>query len=78
MKKLIIIAALALAGCASEGEKAEAEYRIETSGFVTVEDKCRAARKVQQAYLSDQNQDKFRRWRLHADLACNDAALSRI
>jgi len=78
MRWIFPIAAIFLAGCQSEGEQAEAEYRIETSGFVTVDDKCRAARKVQQAYLSDQNRDKFRRWRLHADLHCNEAALSRL
>ncbi|MBY0344541.1 MAG: hypothetical protein K2Q29_11865 [Sphingomonadales bacterium] len=78
MKWIVPAAAIFLAGCQSQGERAEAEYKVETSGFVTVDDKCRAARKVQQAYLSDQNEEKFRQWRLQADLYCNDAALSKL
>ncbi len=78
MRKLIFIAALALAGCQSEGERAEAQFKIETSGFVSEDDKCNAARKVQQAYLADHDEENFRRWRLQADLHCNQAALSRL
>lgn len=78
MRKLIFIAALALAGCKSEGERAEAQYEIETSGFVSEDDKCVAARKVQQAYLADQDEEKFRRWRLTADIQCNRADIERL
>jgi PBP1b-binding outer membrane lipoprotein LpoB len=74
MRKLIFIAVLALAGCASEAEKAEAEYRIvEANAIEGIDDAdvCAAARKVEDAYLREGNAEKHKLWSLFASTDCS-------
>lgn len=70
MKKMIIVAALALAGCVSEAEKAEEEYRLVASTAIDRRDKCVAARKVEAAYLAEGNAKSYEHWNLIAASNC--------
>lgn len=70
------IAVLTLAGCSqSEGEKAEAEYEIARSVGVDSAAACQFESRIRDAYLSDQNEDKYKHWLRAANLSCIDADL---
>ena len=70
MKKLIFIAALALAGCQSEGERAEAEYdRIRYSG-ASQSQLCRSALAVSEAYRLDGKSQDAQAWAGYAESDC--------
>ena len=58
-------------GC-SKGEKAEREFEIATENGSS-EVRCREATKVANAYLSDENKEKYQDWRLRADINCLNA-----
>lgn len=67
----VIFAGLALlAGCASESEKAEDEYRIVSEKSLNERDKCAAARKVEAAYLREGNAERYELWNLRAENDC--------
>lgn len=70
MKRLISIAALVLAGCASEAEKAEAEYEIVAERSIDGRGKCAAARKVEAAHLRAGNVESYEHWNLIASTDC--------
>lgn len=78
MRKAIIIAALALAGCQSEGEKLESEYRLARESGVTSEQACEFESRIRDAYLRDENKDKYQRWRVAAGATCNRADIERL
>ena len=79
MKKLIFLAAMLLASCGkSQGENAEAEYRLARSAGVNSDQACEFERRIEQAYLRDQNEQEYRRWRLTADITCNQAAIDQL
>ena len=75
MKRLIFMAALALAGCSpSEAEKAENEYRMAEAAMIDpAGKKCVAARKVVAAYAAAGDQDAYSRWELTAYNDCAEA-----
>lgn len=65
-----------LAGCnpaVREAEAAEKEYAIVDSTSVSPDERCAAARKVAQAWLKAQDQQKYDVADLRANLACNRA-----
>jgi uncharacterized lipoprotein YmbA len=63
MHKIItIIAALALAGCASEGDKAAEEYRIAEKHSIYPAEKCAAARRARDAYLREGDEYNYKLW----------------
>lgn len=79
MKQLIFIAALALAGCSqSAGEKAEAEYRIAREAGVDSAEACEFKKRIRDGYLSDQDKERYERWRLSAAVSCNAADIDRL
>ena len=70
MRCLILLAAiLALAGCKSEGERAEQRYEIVKSEG-TASDRCAAANAVADAYLQAEDSDNFGKWRAVAAMEC--------
>jgi len=75
MKKLIFIAAIALAGCGqSAGEKAEAEYRIARESGVDGVQACEFESRIRDAYLRDENKEKYQLWRAAAYATCTRAS----
>jgi len=79
MRWIIPVAAIFLAGCSqSAGEKAEAEYRIARSAGVDSAEACRFEGRIRDAYLSDQNDEKYKHWRRVAASTCIDADLDRL
>jgi hypothetical protein len=73
---VLILAAAGLAGCGGaappqEGPKAEREWRIvERTTKLGWRDKCEGQRVVANAYLRDENEERFRHWSVMADAAC--------
>ena len=63
---------LLLSACGqSPGEAAEKEFEVvEKNSSSTNGDLCQAARKVADAYLAEQNQEKYDWWKLRAGLKC--------
>jgi outer membrane biogenesis lipoprotein LolB len=79
MRWFVPVAAILLAGCGqSAGEKAEAEYRIARESGVTSDQACEFETRIRDAYLSDENREKYDRWRIAAATSCNEAALERL
>ena len=78
MRWIIPVAAIFLAGCQSEGEKAEAEYRIARSSGVDSAQACEFERRIERAYLRDEDKERYQRWRVAANISCNQAALDRL
>jgi hypothetical protein len=75
---MILAAAAALAGCAAakpqEGAKAEREWRIvERTTKPGWRARCEGQRVVANAYLRDENEERFRHWSVMADAACHAA-----
>lgn len=72
MKKLIFMAALALAACAeSEAEKAENEYRMAEASIIDpAQKKCAAAKKVAAAYAAEGDEGSYSQWDLRAYNDC--------
>jgi len=67
--------ALLLAGCSSEGRRAEKRLEIIRSGEHTSAQLCQEAKRVAEAYLEDGNEEEYRRWS-RSDTA--DCAAARI
>lgn len=70
---MIVIAMIALAGCAkSAAEQAEEQYQIVSkSGELGKSDKCAAAGRAKDAWLAEGNSKKYEEWQLteYADCA---------
>lgn len=60
------------AGCSGDGERAEKRYKMASAGASAAE-RCRLAGNVAEAYLSDQNEAKFKEWRSQRDTECQAA-----
>lgn len=79
MKRLLFMASLVLVGCSqSAGEKAEAEYRIARKSGVDSAQACEFEKRIRDAYLSDQDQRRYERWRTSAGISCNAADIDRL
>lgn len=79
MKKMILMAAIALVGCSeSAGEKAEAEYRIARSAGVTSAEACQFESRIRDAYLADENEHEYKIWRVTAGATCVSADVDRL
>ena len=73
------MAAIAVAGCSqSAGEKAEAEYRIVRQSGVDSAQACEFESRIRDAYLSDQNEEQYQRWRVSAGASCAAADVDRL
>jgi uncharacterized lipoprotein YmbA len=70
MRWIIPVAAIFLAGCQTEAEKAEAEYRLVAENAIDERSECAAARKVEAAYLAEGNEARYEHWNLIASAAC--------
>lgn len=75
MKKLMIVGALMLAGCADPVKDAERELEIVESANASNAEVCAAKRKVAEAYLKAQQQERYKAAKLNADVACMNAQL---
>jgi hypothetical protein len=76
---LALIASVALAGCSSEGVKAEQQYEmVDATQPDTIEGahrRCEAARNVEQGYLTDGNKAKHKHWVTRVMVMCSIADL---
>lgn len=70
MKKLIFMAALMVAGCAGEAEKAEQEYRLVEKHAVDHTELCEPARKAASAYLRAGDEKRYEHWNLMVSVHC--------
>ncbi len=78
MRRLLPLTLLALTACASQGDKEADKYRMVAEAGQSAEsqqsDLCQQARTVVQAYLDENNEEEYRRWKLTADLDCASLA----
>lgn len=79
MRALFLLSLVPLAACSSAGEKEEEKYRIaerEADRIPVFKYKtlCPRAQAVAAAYLDDRNEEKYKEWKLTADLNCGLAA----
>jgi hypothetical protein len=74
MRRLALIAALALAGCHSYGDRARGEYEI-AERYGSQADLCEAATRAAAGYLRDGDEEGFRDWSIMRDLECARADL---
>ena len=73
MRWIIPVAAIFLAGCQSEGERAEAAYQsLRTSGGSQTE-LCRSAHEVKDAYQQSGQKDQAEQWARYAQTDCVSA-----
>lgn len=61
MRVLTLLIAIGLAGCSSEGERAEKRFQM-VDGRGSARDACTEAGRVKDAYLSDGNQAAYEKW----------------
>jgi len=74
MKKMIFIAAMALAGCSqSPGERAEEAYLDAKNSGAAQAQLCRSAQAVEQAYRTSGEASKADQWKLYAQIDCSSA-----
>ena len=66
-----------LASCTKQSAQEEKRYDI-VAQEGDAQAKCDQARKVQAAYLSENNAGKYRDWKLTANLDCQEAVLNRM
>ena len=77
MKRTAIITFLVLVGCSpSESARAERELALIRNSGGTEDQVCTARRKVADAYLHENNADKYKFADLEAHIACRSADLS--
>lgn len=74
MRYSLLIIVAALGACSSAGAKEEEKYQMvirKTEGqYKPYVARCAQAKAVAAAYLSDQNEAKYREWADQADLDC--------
>lgn len=70
MKKLIFMVALMVTGCASEGERAEEEYRLAEKHAVDHTELCKPAQKAASAYLRAGDEKRYEHWNLMVSVHC--------
>lgn len=75
MKRTILLAALLLCSCKSEGDKFADDYeRAEKDPSLRGTDMCASARSASEAYQNEHNLEKASEWRSKAALSCALAA----
>lgn len=78
MRRTVLMALLVLAGCSrSESEQAERELALVRKSHGDADEICAASRKVADAYLHEDNADKYPLANVEANLACNQAFMRR-
>lgn len=75
MRSLVILSLAALAACSSAGAQEEEKYRMVERqsgdvGMYRYKTLCGQSKVVAAAYLNDQNETKYREWKLKSDLDC--------
>lgn len=79
MKRLILLAALALSACKSEGDRFADDYeRAKSDPHLHGADMCAAATSAASAYQQEHDLDKASEWRSKAQLSCAMSAPARI
>ena len=73
MKKIIIIAALALAGCGSKSDSAESAYDAAKNAGAPEAQLCRSAEQVSLAYGAEGDGEATERWKTYAQVHCSAA-----
>lgn len=75
MKWMILVGALALFGCKSEGDRFADDYeRAQKDPSLSGKDMCAAASSAAEAYQQEHDLDKAADWRDKAQLSCALAA----
>ena len=75
MKRLILVAAILLAGCQSQGDIAADNYAAASASGATDAELCRGAQAVAEAYRASQDAAKAAKWDQDAEVKCATAAL---
>lgn len=76
MRRFASLLALACLSCSSAGDDAAKEYDIVAKNGDSG-DQCRAATKAADAYLAEQNVERYQHWKLIADSNCLHARVLR-
>ena len=71
MKKLLLIAVIALAGCASEAEKAEDAFVAAKNSGASETELCRSAQAVKGAYERESENAEVKHWAGLAQAHCS-------
>ena len=70
MRALVLASGLLLAGCSSASDQAERQYQIVAKDEAAAGERCPKARAVADAYLKEQNTEKFHEAKVRADIVC--------
>jgi len=75
----VIVTAALLASCGEgAGQAAERQYEMVKRAGASNAELCDAARKVEQAWLSEENEEKYRDWSIRRGMDCNAAEIDRL
>ena len=79
MKWMILVGAMSLVGCKSEGDRFADDYeRAQKDPALHGSDMCEAAKSAAEAYQQEHNLEKASDWRTKATLACALAGSARL
>lgn len=73
-RRLLVVAALVLAGCSGQGGKAERDYEFVKKNGSALEI-CDAAKKVAEGYRADRNDREYQSWSITSFNDCHTAGL---
>lgn len=76
MRNLIFIAAIALAGCASEADRAAEAFEMAKSSGASETELCRSAQQVAAAYGRTSDTAQAENWESWARIHCSLASLN--
>lgn len=69
----LFLVLFALSACNGEARSLERQYEMMEKSGASTREECVMARKVQNAWMAAESSDKFRDWKLKADILCGDA-----
>lgn len=69
----LLLALFALSACHGEARSLERQYEMMEKSGASLREKCRMARKVQDAWMAAESDSEFRQWKLTADIMCGNA-----
>ena len=75
-KLFLAVAAIVATSCQNAAEQEAGKYEIVAKGSDS-DAKCEQSRRVADAYLSQQDEASYTKWKLRSDLDCSGADLDR-
>ena len=70
LSSLVALVVIGLTGCKSEGDRAAEQFGMVDDATINQIEKCAAARKASDAYLSENDEENYRAWRHKATMIC--------